>query len=139
MTFLIAITLTLSTQNLVVKDVKASYSKKISLMPQNIYKVEDEVIEFVKWKYHSDVNVVLLYMTDDDIYWFNSYLETVAWTFSERVEMRQDQFLSEKNTEDSGFKDLSSSQKEYLVVIVSFGTGELEYDLTYYSFILIIR
>ena len=134
MGLLIVITLTLSTQNLVAKDVKASYSRKIYLNSQKIYKLEDEIINIVKWKYHSDFDVVLLYMTDDDIYWFNSYLESLVWSFSERVGMRQDQFLSERNTEGSGFKDLSSSQKEYYVVIASFGTGELDYDLTYYSF-----
>jgi hypothetical protein len=134
MSLLIIITLTLSTQSLVAKDVKASYSRKINLTSQKIYKVENEVINIIKWKYHSGFDVVLLYMTDDDMYWFNSYLESIVWTFSERVEMRQDQFLSEKNTEGSGFKDLSSYQREYYVVIASFGTGELEYDLIYYSY-----
>ena len=136
MGFLIGITLTLSTQNLVAKDVKASYSRKINLTSQKIYKVENEFIKIVKWKYHSDEDVILLYMTENDIFWFNDHLYSYVFSFSERVDKHADHFLSEKGIEGSGFKDLSFSQYDYYLVFVSFGTGELEYEITFYSFYL---
>jgi len=133
MGLLIVITLSLSTQNLVAKDVKASYSRKIDVTSQKIYKVENEVINIVKWKYHSDVDVILLYMSGNEISWFNDPQLSYILTFSERLRYFQNHLLSERDTEGSGFKDLSSSQNKYFVVIASFGTGELEYDLTYYT------
>jgi tRNA(Ile2) C34 agmatinyltransferase TiaS len=72
-------------------------------------------------------------MSDDDMYWFNSYLFRQTMTFSERLDWYDDHIILDQKYKGSGFTDISFKSIDYYLVFASFGYGKLEYEVIYYS------
>ena len=72
-------------------------------------------------------------MSDDNMYWFNSHIFRQTMTFSERLDWYDDQIILDQKYKGSGFIDLSFKSTDYYLVFASFGSGELEYEVIYYS------
>ncbi|MFX0010386.1 MAG: hypothetical protein ACFE9R_08740 [Candidatus Hermodarchaeota archaeon] len=131
---LIIITLLLSTQNLVFKKITKTTSNTINVNSQEIYIADYEFLRFADWKFTSNVKITVIYMSDDDLYWFNSYIFVATMTFSERLDWFDDQIILDQKSKGSGFMDLLFKSGDYYLIFASFGSGELEYEVTYYSF-----
>lgn len=130
---LIIIALLLSTQNLVFKKVNKTTNETLDVDPQEIYIADYEFVKFIDWKFTSDVEITVIYMSDNDMYWFGSYLYVQIWTFDERLERYGNQIILDQKNKGSGFTDLSFKSGDYYLVFASFGSGEIEYEVIYYS------
>ena len=130
---LIIITLLLSTQNLVFKKITKTTSETISVNSQEIYIADYEFVKFADWKFTSDVKITVIYMSSNDLFWFNSHIFVTTMTFSERLDWYDDQIILNQKNKGSGFTDLSFKSGDYYLIFASFGSGELEYEVIYYS------
>lgn len=130
---LIIITLLLSTQNLVFKKITKTTNGTINVNSQEIYIADYEFVKFADWKFTSNVKITVIYMSNNDLYWFDSHIFRVTMTFSERLDWFDDQIILNQKSKGSGFTDLSFKSTDYYLIFASFGSGELEYEVTYYS------
>jgi hypothetical protein len=130
---LIIINLLLSTQNLVFKKITKTTNETIEIDSQEIYIADYEFVEFIDWKFTSDVKITVIYMSGNDIYFFNHFTMIPITSISERLERYGDQIILDQKYKGSGFTDLSFKSIDYYLVFASFGSGTLEYEVIYYS------
>jgi hypothetical protein len=130
---LIITTLCLSTQDLVSKKISKITNEIIDVDSQEIYIADYEFVKFADWEFTSDVRITVMYMSEDDLYWVNTQLLSYLYTFSERIERYSSQILLDQKYKGSGFTDILFENGDNYLVFASFGSGELEYKVIYYS------
>lgn len=131
---LIIIPFLLSAQDLAVRDITETTHDTIDVNPRKVYKAEGGYVNLFTWKFNSDAEITVMYLSDSDLYFIDQCSLLHFRDFFEILERSDDQVLLERGQKGSGFTDLSSKSVDYYLVFASFGSGELEYEVMHYSF-----